>query len=225
MSNQTVLAQTVLAQTVLAQTVTFVRSGGPAPDRAATVAALLALEKASRQTRQTIAWDQLAGDWRLVFITGTQRSRKAAGVALGAGRFLPRWIEILIAYRAALGDGSDAVEPGAGDRLLGSVENRVRFAGVDLTVAGPLCLYGSRRILAFDFIRLRFLLGGISLFDGYVKGGRAREQAFGQKSLRDQAFFTYFYVEEELIAARGRGGGLAIWVREPRPETTKHHAS
>jgi hypothetical protein len=28
-----------------------------------------------------------------------------------------------------------------------------------------------------------------------------------------QAFFTYFYVSEEAMAARGKGGGIALWSR------------
>lgn len=201
---------------VIAQILAFCRGEAPAPRAADTVQWLLAAEKACRQNRQPyrqpLAAVQLLGHWRLVFITGTQRSRRAAGGLLGAGRFLPRWIKIAIAYKM---DAVDArPEFGAG-KSGGRVENRVCFGGVDLTVAGPTQLYSRQRILAFDFVRVCFRLAGLTLFDGYVKGGQGREQAFAQKQLKDQAFFTYFWAEGPLIAARGRGGGLAIWVRDP----------
>jgi len=210
-SDETEAGQTEAAA-LLEQAIAYVHSNGKAPDRRATVDVLLAEEKSARARRQPIELSQLTGDWRLTFITGTKKSRQRAGVALGAGRFLPSWIKIAIAYRAAKSESATA--PTNTDPETGTVENRVRFAGVDLTVTGPIQLYPSRRVLAFDFIKVRFALSGIQLFDGYVKGGAAREQAFAQKSLRDQAFFTYFWVTQDLIAARGRGGGLAIWVRE-----------
>lgn len=191
------------------QAIAYIRSNGKAPNRPETVNILLAQEKAARANRQPITLAQLTGNWRLTFITGTKKSRQRAGVALGAGRFLPNWIKIAIAYEAMEVDPADTPsEP------MGSVENRVGFAGVDLTVSGPIQLYPQRRVLAFDFIQVRFALGGVKLFDGYVKGGETRDKAFANKSLRDQAFFTYFWVTEDLIAARGRGGGLAIWVRD-----------
>lgn len=220
------------ADSPFASVIAFAQGRAKAPDAAQTVQRLLALEKSARRDRQPLSSGSLWGDWRLVFITGTTRSRRTAGKVLGAGRFLPRWIAIAIAYRPLSPphsepdiDSTPDLTPGLrGDRELGlapdltanlgSVDNHVRFGGVDLTVSGPIRLYGSQRILAFDFIRIRFALAGLTLFQGYVRGGQAREQAFAAKSLRDQAFFTYFWVEEQLIAARGRGGGLAIWVRE-----------
>lgn len=201
-------AKPLSADALMSQAIAYVHHNGPAPNRPDTVATLLAQEKANRAARQPITLAQLTGNWRLTFITGTQKSRKRAGVALGAGRFLPGWIKIAIAYESSDKDADATSAP------LGKVQNRVGFAGVDLVVSGPIQLYPQRRVLAFDFIKIRFALAGVKLFDGYVKGGEARETAFAEKALRDQAFFTYFWVTEDLIAARGRGGGLAIWVRD-----------
>lgn len=197
------------ADALVEQAIAYIRTNGKAPNRQETVNILLAQEKAARAKRQPITLAQLTGNWRLTFITGTKKSRQRAGVALGAGRFLPNWIKIAIAYGAVDADPVEAMaEP------TGTVENHVFFAGVDLTVSGPIQLYPQQRVLAFDFVKIRFALGGVKLFDGYVKDGKAREKAFANKSLRDQAFFTYFWVTDNLIAARGRGGGLAIWVRD-----------
>ncbi|MEO1378598.1 MAG: hypothetical protein AAFW70_30920, partial [Cyanobacteria bacterium J06635_10] len=34
-----------------------------------------------------------------------------------------------------------------------------------------------------------------------------------KQTLKQQAFFSYFLIEDNYIAARGRGGGLALWVK------------
>ncbi|NJM96107.1 MAG: hypothetical protein HC800_01805 [Phormidesmis sp. RL_2_1] len=47
-----------------------------------------------------------------------------------------------------------------------------------------------------------------------MRGGSDREQAFAAQTLKDQAFFTFFCVENHYIAARGKGGGLALWVKD-----------
>jgi hypothetical protein len=51
------------------------------------------------------------------------------------------------------------------------------------------------------------------LYDGYIRNGRDSEAKFYEESVKEQAFFTYFLVEERCMAARGRGGGLALWTR------------
>src|SRR3712207_4793676 len=68
----------------------------PAPE--AVVKALLQSEKTAKQTKVPHAYQQLLGTWRLGFITGTKRSRQRAGVILGAGRFLPKWVKIHLCY-------------------------------------------------------------------------------------------------------------------------------
>jgi len=52
------------------------------------------------------------------------------------------------------------------------------------------------------------------VYKGYIRGGEAKEKTFYDESVGKQAFFTYFIVENEIIAARGRGGGLALWSRQ-----------
>ncbi|MBE9256152.1 hypothetical protein IQ228_01760, partial [Dolichospermum sp. LEGE 00246] len=37
---------------------------------------------------------------------------------------------------------------------------------------------------------------------------------FNEQPIAKLAFFAFFLVTEDMIAARGRGGGLALWIRE-----------
>jgi hypothetical protein len=166
------------------------------------VVALLTLEKRARAERTAYRPEQLEGTWRLRFITGTRRSRQKAGVILGAGRFLPAWIAITITYQFP-----DSPEE------CGAATNAVQLGGLHLTVSGPTKFHSPGNILAFDFTQMRLKVVGMPLYQGYIRNGQQREQEFPQQSLKHQAFFTYFWVGGEAIAARGRGGGLAIWTK------------
>jgi hypothetical protein len=56
-------------------------------------------------------------------------------------------------------------------------------------------------------------LFGVTLYDNYIRAIKAREESFYTDKISQQAFFAYFYLSEGAIAARGRGGGLALWSR------------
>jgi hypothetical protein len=136
----------------------------------------------------------LEGTWRLQFITGTQKVRKA--VKMGPGRFVPGWVTIELGVEGLI-DGT------------GTIHNRVRFGALDLELTGPCRTDDDRRILAFDFTHLRWAIGPVTLYRGQVRD----PAIFAQASLKTQAFFSFFVVDGDRIAARGRGGGLAIWSR------------
>ncbi|MBC6419773.1 MAG: hypothetical protein GDA44_13915 [Prochloron sp. SP5CPC1] len=53
----------------------------------------------------------------------------------------------------------------------------------------------------------------LQLYNGYIRNGEKIEQQFYQENIRSQAFFVYFFVRNRIIAARGKGGGLAFWVK------------
>jgi hypothetical protein len=168
---------------------------GERPDRAGIVAALVTAEQAAKR-RGAIAIDlgRLEGTWRLRFITGTQKIRKA--VKLGPGRFVPSWVTIELGVTGLLDHQ-------------GTIHNRVRFGALDLELTGPCHADNTRRILAFDFTHLRLAIGPVTLYRGQVRN----PQIFAEGSLKGQAFFSFFVVDGDRIAARGRGGGLAIWSR------------
>ncbi|MGF1514551.1 MAG: hypothetical protein ACFB5Z_12785 [Elainellaceae cyanobacterium] len=208
----------------------WMTAGGQVPPAERLVEALVAAEKSRRQGGLKPAGNQdgpswtyadLLGQWRLSFITGTRTSRRRAGVVLGRGRFVPRWMAISLTYGRldkAL-DNIDRIPPdlkAAEDRpdaQIGWVQNRVAIAAATLMVSGPTRLWPND-ILAFDFTRMRVSLGDRTLVNAAIRDGANRESAFGQQALKQQAFFRYFLVNQSYIAARGRGGGLALWVRE-----------
>jgi len=174
----------------------------PPPAAKAVVEALLRAEKIAKQTQVRYTYSQLLGTWRLGFITGTKRSRQRAGIILGAGRFLPSWVKIHLSYSQS-----------ESSQEQGTVQNSVEFGPLQLVLTGPTQFWSKMNILAFDFTRMKVSLFGLKLYDGYIRGGQNREAHFWEQSLKEQAFFTYFLVQNQSIAARGRGGGLALWTK------------
>jgi hypothetical protein len=175
----------------------FGPQGSDRPDRGAIVAAMLAAEQAvKRRGAAAIDLSQLQGTWRLGFITGTQKARKA--VKMGPGRFVPSWVTIELGVEALVDQQ-------------GTIHNRVRVGALDLELTGPCRTDNDRRILAFDFTHLRLAIGPVTLYRGQVRD----PAIFAQSSLKTQAFFSFFVCDGNRIAARGRGGGLAIWSRVP----------
>ena len=172
------------------------------------VAALLAAEKNAKKTKTRYSFTQLIGKWQLCFITGTKKTRKKAGIVLGAGRYIPEWIaKIQIAYSSA-----ESVAEGEEKSEISRVENSVQVGAIELTLSGPT-KFLPNNILAFDFTRIAVKLLGKTVYQGFIRGGEAREADFFSLSVGKQAFFAYFLVEDGIIAARGRGGGLALWGR------------
>ncbi len=203
---------TIAIDPALSQATQYLLGHQPTPPPAdAVVNALLQAEKTAKQQHSSVqpTYTQLLGTWRLGFITGTKRTRQRAGVVMGAGRFLPNWIKIHITY----GKGSEEAHPDIAADTWGTTQNSVSFGALQLTLTGPTRFWTHRHILAFDFTRMTLRVAGLTLYSGYIRGGQQREAEFYQQSLKQQAFFSYFLVQPNCIAARGRGGGLAVWTR------------
>ena len=174
----------------------------PAPELV--VEALLEAEKSSKKNKDKYSIDRLFGSWRLCFITGTKKTRAKAGIVLGAGKYVPNWVRITIAYKKEEFSG-------------GKVDNLVEFGPLKLCVSGPIKLVPDTNILAFDFTRMTVSIFGFNLYSGYIRDGKNSEEKFYQTSLKDLgSFFVYFLVTDDYIVARGKGGGLAIWVKYSR---------
>ena len=159
-----------------------------------------ALQTTEKSTKSAYTFTDLIGTWRLCFITGTKKTRQKAGVALGAGRYLPQFVKIQLKYQATNNDQ-------------GLVQNSVELGALKLTLTGPVKFWPKVRCLAFDFTKMQINMGQLTLYRGRMRPESA-EQDFYQQPLKEQAFFKYFWVTQQGIAARGRGGGLALWYRE-----------
>ncbi len=178
----------------------FLHGNGSKPPATDLVTALLDLEKQTRQDKDSHQFSDLVGTWRLCFITGTKKARNRAGIVLGAGRYLFAPIKIEIAFQNTTAEQ-------------GTVNNVVQVGLVTLSVSGPAKFQSKKNLLAFDFTQIQLQVVGIPIYKGYIRGGKASEEKFYETNIAKQAFFAFFAIQPEIIAARGRGGGLALWAK------------
>ena len=199
--------------------VDYLQGGGKKPNSQAVVSALLAAERQSRREKSQYKYDDLVGKWRLGFVSGTQTVRaspKALPVKKpGKGRFLPRFLTVEIIYKRAdeTSLASSVANPNRSNLRVNSVENRVIAGPLSICLSGPTIFKEKLNALAFDFTELAVSLGGWTPYSGSIRGGEESRQNFEERSLKEQAFFTFFLVEDSYIAARGKGGGIALWTR------------
>ncbi len=180
--------------TVLAAT-----ASGSRPPSEALVNALLTAEKTAKQQRITYPLASLVGEWRLCFATGTRKVRQRGGIILGKGFYLPKLAKAQISFQTS----PSGIEIG----------NSVQVGSILLQLTGPAKYLDKKNLLAFDFTHLRLSLFSRTLYSGKIRSGKTQID-FDTQPIAKLAFFSFFFVTENLIAARGRGGGLALWLRE-----------
>ena len=193
----------ITSNPILQQAANYFSDQTNLPSASEVVNALLKVEKNAKKEKITYPWESLIGNWRLCFVTGTKKTRKKAGIVLGSGRYLPRFVQISLSYFSSKELSKNQ----------GKVENRVNLGGLQLSLTGPVKFLVPQNILAFDFTRIKVKLLGVTLYDGYIRGGKTKEASFYTDKISQQAFFAYFYITDSMIAARGRGGGLALWTK------------
>ncbi|MCF4970393.1 hypothetical protein [Nostoc sp. CMAA1605] len=176
----------------------------PLPTTEAIVNALLAAETTAKQQRLNYEFDSLVGTWRLCFATGTKKARERGGIILGKGWYVPKLAKIQISFSAdSKTDGNR-----------GEIGNQVQLGSILLQLTGPAKYLGKKNILAFDFTQMLLQLFSCTIYQQQIRSGKSQSEDFYNQPIAKQAFFAFFLVNADLIAARGRGGGLALWLRE-----------
>ena len=130
--------------------------------------------------------------WRLIFTSGTkdvQKAMKSAGQ--GSGKYFPltavqRW-----------------------DSTTSQIENGIFLGHVAALIFSGKYQYAAMKgkKLSFDFDTLKLKLGPLTV------PIKLKEKITDYSSPPKDPFFLFFYVSDDLIAARGRGGGIAFWAR------------
>ncbi len=164
----------------------------------ATVEALMAQEQRDRRQRHPWTFTDLNGGWRLVFVAPKQRP----GQPQAPGPWASRLFQALGATIRF-----DAPDPGG----IGQVRNQVQLGPLQLQFQGPARFFPGRNVLLFDFTRLALCWGDRPLWQGFVGRGEAGEQSFTTTPARQLPLFAFFWIGQQRLAARGKGGGLAVW--------------
>ncbi|BAZ85688.1 hypothetical protein [Dolichospermum compactum] len=188
----------------LSSAATAYRAGNQLPSAEIIVNALLEAEKAAKLQKLNYPFASLNGKWRLCFATGTKKVRNRGGIILGKGWYVPRFMRIHICLNPletqALGTGE--------------IANQVQLGGILLKLTGPIKYLGKKNLLAFDFIKMQISLFNWMVVNKNISTSKGENKDFDRQPIAKQAFFAFFLVTEDMIAARGRGGGLALWIRE-----------
>ncbi len=132
--------------------------------------------------------------WRLVFTSSAKDLEQLRKAGTGGGKYFP--ITAVQSWRE------------------GAIRNGV-YVGhwAALQFDGPYRLSGKR--LQFDFTRLSVKLLGLRLNFG-LKGGQSVTYALppnGTKAGGALPFFLFAHADGDLVVARGRSGGVALWAR------------
>jgi hypothetical protein len=190
--------------TILTQAaVSFHQGSQERPTATAVVTALLAAEKAAKQNRLAIPLEKLQGNWRLWFVAGRDAHQKSGNV-MGKGRYVPQFAPAQISFLPL-----DLPVKGAE----GEIGNQVQLGGLRFKLTGFYRYPSHKNLLAFDFAQAQLTLFGRTLYAGKFGKGNALATEFGDRALSQLPFFAFFLATDQLIAARGRGGGLALWIR------------
>ena len=172
----------------------------PRPDGKTLTAALLQAEKAAKQTRQSLSLESLLGTWRLCFSAG-KGAKLQSGEPIGNGFYIPKLAIARITFSRSEASGHSL-----------GVKNELYIGPLTVQFTGPARYPGKKNLLAFDFTHLQLRCFGLTVYSGKV--GKRDNQAFAKTPIAKLPFFAFFAATEDYIAARGRGGGLAIWIRE-----------
>ena len=186
---------------VLDHAAASLRTKSDRPEAKEVVKALLQAEKAAKQQKLVYPLESLFGQWRLCF-TAPKNAHFRSGVALGKGFYVPQIAPAQISLFPSQNLGE------------ARITNSVQFGSLQLKLTGPAHYLDKKNLLMFDFTQVEILLFNRAIYSGGFRGGKLKEANFYKRSVAKAPFFAFFRVTEDLIAARGRGGGLALWVKE-----------
>lgn len=156
----------------------------------------------TKQTRQSIPLESLLGTWRLGFSAG-KKAKFQSGQPVGSGFYIPQLAIARITFAA-----SDT-----GEHQL-KVMNELNIGPLTIRFTGPARYPGKKNLLAFDFTHLQVSCFGLTVYQGKVQNKQRADKPFEAIAIAQLPFFAFFAATDDYIAARGRGGGLAIWVKE-----------
>lgn len=191
--------------------------GADRPRPADLLAAILALEKAKLPpgpffeaiTGGAAAAKSGGRRWRLTFTAGaaavqaaSKGQREGAGLlGGGAGVYVP----ITAVQRWAAGEGGSG---GSAGQQTGAIENGIYLGWLGaLAFRGAFSLEGRRLPFALDAARVRV---GPKWFEFPFKAGSSGTNG---RPAGAGPFFLVAYVDDAVVVARGRSGGVAVWAR------------
>ena len=155
-------------------------------------------------SNSTADFESLGGKWRLCFATGTKKVRNHGGIILGKGWYVPKFTKIHICFSPTEEQNLEK----------GEIANQVQLGAILFKLTGPIKYLGKKNLLAFDFIQMQISLFNWMFVNKQINAHKVEIADFNDQPIAKLPFFAFFLVTEDVIAARGRGGGLALWMRD-----------
>ncbi len=184
----------------------FREKAGDRPTTKAVVHALLQAEKVAKQQKLTYPLNSLLGHWQLCF-TAPRQAHLRGGIALGKGFYVPQITPAQISFHPQAPTSGQSLDQA-------TIGNQIQFGPLLLKLSGPTQHLRKKNLLSFDFTHIQLSLFKRTFYSGAFRGGKATATNFYDQSIVKLPFFTFFVVTEDFIAARGRGGGLALWLKD-----------
>ena len=148
------------------------------------------LEKNSQKNGSGIVYEELLGIWKFKYVWGKELD-EIKNVPSSILQVLSAKLELKRKNRE--------------DQINYEIKNSINFGLLNITFLGSAKLKGLRPLLAFYFKELKISIISFPVFNKVLKKPQDKKMPF----------FSLVGIsnKDNWLCARGRGGGLAIWVK------------
>ena len=150
------------------------------------------LEKIANKDGSGISSDELVGSWKFQYVW-KKGSDSIDNISSSILQVLSASLKLTI---------SELKEE---ELPVFEIKNSIQFGILSIVFFGKAFLKGSRPLLYFYFKNLYIKVGNFNLFNKTLK----------EMEISKMPFFSLIAIDnkKEWLCARGKGGGLAIWIR------------
>ena len=148
------------------------------------------LERNSQKNGSGIVYEELLGIWKFQYVWGKDTD-EIKNIPSSILQVLSAKLELKKKYQD--------------DSWLFEIQNSINFGILNIVFFGNATLKGPRPLLYFYFQNLQVNIGNFLIIN----------KPFKKPEDKKMPFFSLIGVgqEDDWMSARGRGGGLAIWIR------------
>jgi hypothetical protein len=148
------------------------------------------LEKNSQKNGSGVVYEELLGVWKFKYVWGKE-SDEIKNISSSILQVLSARLELKSKNKE--------------DQINYEIKNSINFGLFNITFMGSAELKGLRPLLAFHFEELKISISNFQIFN----------KEFKKPEDKKIPFFSLVGIstKDNWLCARGRGGGLAIWVK------------
>ena len=148
------------------------------------------LEKNSQKNGSGIVYEELLGIWKFKYVWGKE-SDEIENISSSILQVLSARLELKSKNKE--------------DQLNFEINNSINFGLLNITFIGRAELKGLRPLLMFYFEELKISISNFPIFNKKLKKPEDKKMPFFS--------LVGISAKDKWMCARGKGGGLAIWIR------------